>query len=249
MSPTEPSVSPKSVEVPSLRGKWAFITGASRGVGKQIALALAERGVNLVLHSRSSEHTVSVLERARALGVEAHGLAAELSDYASLDPLVDMALECSGGLDILYNNAGVQLSWRDTFDTHLDDYEKTFAINVIAPVRLCDRLLPQMIERGFGRVVNVTSGIINIPQLMCYSMSKAALDRYVRDMAPTLENTKVVMSLLDPGWLRTDLGSDAAPNAVESVLPGALVPLLLPDDAPSGRLFEAQDLKDWVEPR
>ena len=80
---------------------------------------------------------------------------------------------------------------------------------------------------------------------MCYSVSKAALDRYVRDMAPTLKGTGVVMSLLDPGWLRTDLGSDRAPNDVTSVIPGALVPLLLPDDAESGSLFEAQELRNW----
>lgn len=232
----------------SLAGKWALITGASRGIGEQLALELARRGTNLILHGRKLLNTANVLQRVLQLGVQAHALEAELSDYGTVDPLADRALELSGGLDILYNNAGVQLAWREKFfETNKADYDRTFAINVMAPVRLCDRIVPTMIERGFGRVVNVTSGIIHLPQLMCYSMSKAALERYTRDMVPILAGTGVVMSLLDPGWLRTDLGSSQAPNDVTSVLPGAIVPLLLPNDASSGQLFEAQELRDWVE--
>ena len=78
------------------------------------------------------------------------------------------------------------------------------------------------------------------PQLTAYAISKAAVDKFVRDFVPTLKDTGVVMSLLDPGWLRTDLGGPKAPNDPSTVLPGALVPALL-DDGPSGRLFAAQD--------
>ena len=75
--------------------------------------------------------------------------------------------------------------------------------------------------------MNVTSGIENIRELLPYSVSKAAVDRYVRDVSPSLTSTGVVMSLLDPGWLRTDLGGPNAPNAVETCRPGVLVPVLL----------------------
>ncbi len=100
-----------------------------------------------------------------------------------------------------------------------------------------------MIERGFGRVVNVTSGIKDQPQLMPYAASKAALDKYVYDMAPHLAGTGVTMNLLDPGWLRTDLGGSQAPNPVESVLPGALMPVLV-EDGTSGKWFNAQDYRE-----
>jgi 3-oxoacyl-[acyl-carrier protein] reductase len=98
-----------------------------------------------------------------------------------------------------------------------------------------------MLARNWGRIVNVSSGISNQPELMAYSCSKAAIERYVRDMMPTLLGTNVLMNLLDPGWLKTDLGGSFAPNDVDSVLPGALIPILLEKEQGSGILFCAQD--------
>jgi NAD(P)-dependent dehydrogenase (short-subunit alcohol dehydrogenase family) len=151
------------------------------------------------------------------------------------------ALAISGGIDILYNNAAIQIGWHDDrFATDPDDYRRQFQVNTIAPITLSNMMLPGMIGRGFGRVVNVTSGIKDLPELMAYAASKAALDKYVYDMAPHLAGTGVVMNLLDPGWLRTDLGGPQAPNAVESVLPGAMVPVLI-EDGTCGKWFSAQD--------
>ena len=98
-----------------------------------------------------------------------------------------------------------------------------------------------MIKRDWGRIINVTSGIADQPQLMTYSCSKAALDRYVRDMIPTLDGTNVLMNLLDPGWLRTELGGQEAPNHPDTVIPGALFPVLLEKEKGSGVLYQAQD--------
>ncbi len=111
---------------------------------------------------------------------------------------------------------------------------------MITPIRITYRLLAGMRERAFGRIVQVTSGIQDQPELMPYAASKAALDKFVRDMAPSLRGTGVLMNLLDPGWIRTDLGGPHAPGAVESVLPGALVPALV-DGEVQGVLFRAQD--------
>jgi 3-oxoacyl-[acyl-carrier protein] reductase len=226
-----------------LKGKWALVTGASRGVGKQVALGLAEQGCRLLLHARQRSNLEPLLKQLRERGVEARALAAELSDSAQVDALIDGVLREPGGVDILYNNAAIMSPWRDPHTTPQDDYRKSFEVNVIALTRLCDRLLPPMLQRGWGRIVNVTSGIENIRELLPYSMSKAAVDRYVRDVSPSLEGTGVIMSLLDPGWLRTDLGGDKAPNSVETCLPGALVPVLLADGAPSGRFYRAQDYR------
>ena len=96
-----------------------------------------------------------------------------------------------------------------------------------------------MIERGFGRIVNTTSGIQLEPQQAGYSASKAALNKITVDLASTVNNTDVIINLTDPGWCRTDLGGSYAPNAPESALPGVLVGAFI-DDKKSGRIFEAQ---------
>jgi 3-oxoacyl-[acyl-carrier protein] reductase len=224
-----------------IRGKWALVTGASRGVGKQIALGLADLGCNVVVHSRDRAHTAA-LERALAeRGVRVAAVAAELSDQAAVDGMLDEALAVAGGFDVLFNNAAVMTPFRDPYPTvTAADFRASFEVNVITPVRVTHRLLPGMLARGFGRIVQVTSGIADQPELMAYATSKAALDKFVRDMVPTLRGTGVLMNLLDPGWLRTDLGGPRAPNAVESVLPGALVPALV-DGEVHGVFFRAQD--------
>lgn len=226
-----------------LTGKWALITGASRGVGRQIALALGEHGCRLLLHGRQAAHNEGLARELSERGLEVKVLAAELSDAKAVDGMIDQVLSELGGVDILYNNAAIMTPWREAHTTPADDYRTSFEINVLALTRLCDRLLPPMLTRRWGRIVNVTSGIENIRELLPYSMSKAAVDRYVRDVSPSLEGTGVIMSLLDPGWLRTDLGGDKAPNAVETCRPGVLVPLLLDDSAPSGKFYRAQDYR------
>jgi 3-oxoacyl-[acyl-carrier protein] reductase len=227
----------------NLSGKRALITGASRGVGRQIALALAEHGSRLILHGRQASHCEGLASELREQGIEVEVVAAELSDGKAVDRLIDGVLQKHGGVDILYNNAAIMTPWREAHTTPTEDYRTSFEINVVALTRLCDRLLPPMLAKRWGRIVNVTSGIENIRELLPYSMSKAAVDRYVRDVSPSLEGTGVIMSLLDPGWLRTDLGGDKAPNAVETCRPGVLVPLLLDDAAPSGKFYRAQDYR------
>lgn len=225
-----------------IRNKWALVTGASRGVGLQVARALASKGCNLVIHSRKNEHTVPVAQQL-SKNVKVIQLEAELSDIEAVKEMAEKAEKLSGGIDILYNNAGVMTAYRtDFYAATQDEYLKSFLVNTIAPITICNIIIPQMIKRGFGRVVNVTSGIKDEPQLMPYAASKAALDKFVFDMANHLKGTGVLMNLMDPGWLRTDLGGPNAPNPVESVLPGALVPVLLEEQV-CGKLFRAQDFR------
>ncbi len=225
----------------NIKGKWALVTGASRGMGRQAALFLAQQGCNVVLHSRSLEHTAGLLEEIKALGVECFAVAAELADMSQVTAMMAEIDAKGTALDIILNNAAVQIAYRTEYlTTPAEDYSVSFAINTIAPMMICYHYLPGMIERGFGRIVNTTSGIDKEPQQAGYSASKAALDKVTADLGTTVEGTDVMINLTDPGWCRTDLGGPNAPNSVESAMPGIVLGVFL-DDKRSGRIFHAQD--------
>ena len=224
-----------------VKGRWAFITGASRGIGRLAAIFMAERGCNLVLHARSLEHLEPVLAQAKALGVEARGVAAELSDPEAVEKMLAEIDAMGVDIDIVLNNAGLQIAYReDYFSTPVSDYTESFKINTIAPAMICYHFMPKMIARGFGRIVNTTSGIALEPQQAGYSASKAALDKITIDLGSTVEGTDVCINLADPGWCRTDLGGPNAPNSPESAIPGMVVGAFI-NDRKSGRVFRAQD--------
>lgn len=223
-----------------VKGKWALITGASRGVGYQIALFMAKKGCNLILHSRTLAHTEQVLKEVKALSVEAFAVEAELSDPASVQKMLEEIDHRGVNVEIVFNDAGVQVAYRNEyFQTPVEDFTASFMINTIAPAMICYHFLPKMIEHGFGRIINTTSGIQGEPQQAGYSASKAALDKFTKDLATVIEGTDVLMNLTDPGWCRTDLGGSHAPNAVESCLPGIVTGAFV-DDKKSGRLLHAQ---------
>jgi short-subunit dehydrogenase len=223
----------------SVEGKWALITGASRGIGYLAALFMAEQGCNLVLHSRSLEHTKKIMAAVKALGIEAYALQADLANHQEVVGMLD-EIEAKGTpVDIVFNNAAVQVTYREDFwKTPLEDFDLSFQINFIAVTTICYRLIPRMIERGFGRVINTTSGIKDQPEQAAYSASKAALDKFTTDLGTKLEGTNVLINLTDPGWCRTDLGGPQAPNPPESSIPGVVVGAFV-DDTKSGRLFNA----------
>ena len=224
----------------SLQGKWAFVTGASRGVGAHLATGLAQLGCNLVLHSRDLSHTADLAARLRATGVSVVAVAAELADPAQIDPLLD-SVQAAAQIDILYNNAAIQVAKQKAlWQTSPQDLRRSLEVNLVSLIRICDRLAPPMVARGWGRIINLTSGIADQPEQTAYAVSKAGVDKYVRDFAPHLRGTGVQMTLLDPGWLRTDLGGPQAPGDPASVLPGALVPALMERDE-NGRFFQAQE--------
>lgn len=224
-----------------VNGKWALITGASRGIGYLTALFMAERGCNLVLHSRNVAHCEKVLHEVKSFGVDAYAIGADLSDLSAIENMLRTIDEKGTQIDIILNNAGVQIAYRNQYlETPSSDYEISFRINTIAPMMICYHFLPKMAERGFGRIVNTTSGINLDPYQAGYSASKAALDKVTIDLGSKYNGTDITLSLADPGWCRTDLGGPNAPNAPESALPGVVIGAFI-DDKKSGRCFAAPD--------
>ena len=223
----------------NVKGRWALITGASRGIGYLTALFMAQQGCNLILHSRKPENTEKVLSEVKALGVDAYTVSAELSDLDAVAAMLKEIDERGTVVDIVLNNAGLQIAYRNEYySTPVSDYTESFKINTIAPAMICYHFMPKMIERGFGRILNTTSGIRLEPQQAGYSASKAALDKITIDLGSTVEGTDVMINLTDPGWCRTDLGGPHAPNAPESAIPGIVVGAFV-DDRKSGRYLNA----------
>jgi 3-oxoacyl-[acyl-carrier protein] reductase len=231
----------ENVAMISVKGKWALITGASRGIGYLTAVFMAKQGCNLVLHSRTLQHTLKVLEEVKAFGVEAYCVKADLANHSEVVTMLD-EIEAKGTeIDIVFNNAAVQVAYqKDYWKTPLEGIDLSLRINFIAVATICYRLIPKMIERGFGRVINTTSGIKDQPEQAGYSASKAALDKFTRDLGTKLEGSNVLINLTDPGWCRTDLGGPQAPNPPEHSIPGVAIGAFV-NDQKSGRLFNAGD--------
>lgn len=223
-----------------VKGKWALITGAARGIGYLTALFMAEQGCNLILHSRSLSHTEKVLREVEALGVSARAVAADLSDPEAVKRMLDEIDSFQVDVDIVLNNAGLQIAYRtDYCQTPVSDYEISFRVNTIAPALICYHFLPKMMKKGTGRILNTTSGIALDVCQAGYSASKAALNKITVDLGSKVQGTDVMINLTDPGWCRTDLGGQHAPNAPESAIPGIVVGVFA-DDKKSGRNLGAQ---------
>ncbi|MDE7121058.1 MAG: SDR family oxidoreductase [Oscillospiraceae bacterium] len=225
----------------SVQNQWAFITGSARGLGALTAKLLAQQGCNLILHGREISHCDEILREVRSFGVKAYVVGAELSDPDAIREMLDEIDRKMPSVGIVFNNAGMQTGYlKHYFETPVSDFTISFQINTIAPALICYHFLPKMMQAGFGRIINITSGIALEPEQAGYSASKAALDKITIDLASKIDGTDVMLNLVDPGWCRTDMGGIHAPNAPESAIPGIAVPAFL-NDQRSGRLFRAQE--------
>jgi 3-oxoacyl-[acyl-carrier protein] reductase len=227
-----------------LENQWALVTGSSRGIGRQIVFGLAERKCNVIVHGRQAAHLDKVLGELKQFGVRTGAVEGDLATQAGIESVIAGVGQITDRIDILYNNAAIQSQWKPIWDFTQADWQGILQINLFAMVALCNGFGPGMKTRGYGRIVNLSSGIRDVPNLTPYSVSKAAVDKYTADLAAELRGSGVLVNALDPGWLRTDLGGPNGEHEVETVLPGALVPALLDADGPSGRVYAAQDYRD-----
>jgi len=225
-----------------VKNKWALVTGASRGIGREIALAMAKNGANVIVHSRKVAHTESLVEEIKELGVDVFPVAAELSSEEEVRTMADTVLEKTT-VDILFNNAGVMSKSQDP-QWHVDtsEYIRTYQVNVIAPMILIEKFLPGMLEQKFGRIINTTSGVKNQPALGAYAASKGALDKLTKDYAPKLKAKNVAINAVDPGWIKTDMGGEQASSEVDTVIPGMIIGAFVPKGV-TGQWLAAQEFR------
>ena len=233
-----------------LDGRTALVTGASKGLGLEIARLFARRGARLILTARGERE----LDRAaRELGerTEVLALPGDISNRSHVERLVREGLARFGRIDVLVNNASaLGLSPMPELASYpLDALDDVFRVNVLAPLHLTQLVLPEMIAAGQGVIVNVSSdaGVVAYPTWGGYGASKAALEHLSRVLAAELEGKSrgVRVYVVDPGDMNTEMHRQAEPGIDLSHLPGpemsapAIVRLVEEETAPFGR-FEAQ---------
>ncbi|NEV94934.1 SDR family oxidoreductase [Psychroflexus sp. YR1-1] len=223
-----------------IKNKNALVTGSSRGIGQQIALGLAEKGCHVIVHGRKPEHCEETLKLLKSYEVNTYAVHGELSEKEGIEQVIEQVNKLEISIDILYNNAAIMTSYKEDFwDHQWEDWMESMKVNVLSVYKLCSAFIPQMIENGFGRVINLVSGIKDQPELLPYSASKWAASKITIDLAVKLEGTGVRVNSLDPQWISTDLGGEFADHTVDEVLPGALQPAMIENDGPNGETFSA----------
>ena len=228
----------------------ALVTGANRGIGLEIVRQLARRGMTAVLAARSLAKGKAAAASLSAEGIEVPVIGLDVSDGDSVRVAVADILGRFGRIDVLINNAGILEEGfnpedASVFDAPIDRVMKTFATNTVGPLRLIEAFVPGMRERGYGRVVNLSSGAGQLADMgagyPAYRMSKAALNALTRITAAELGPGNVKINAMCPGWVRTEMGGPNATRTVEKGAETAVWLATLPANGPSGGFF--RDMK------
>jgi NAD(P)-dependent dehydrogenase (short-subunit alcohol dehydrogenase family) len=232
------------------RRRVALVTGANRGMGLETCRQLLDRGMRVVMTGRDE----GAIERACHLLGHAAGNASPLrmdvTDPASIEAACRTVADRFGAVDVLVNNAAVLLFENSSvLSIPADAFQRTFETNVAGAIEVCRALVPPMAARGYGRVVNVSSGAGQLTTMStyapAYSISKAALNAFTRILAETYRAKGVLANAVDPGWVRTDMGGPSAPRSVQQGVDTIVWLATLPDDGPTGGFFRDRRSIEW----
>ena len=179
----------------NISGKFALVTGSTKGIGKAIADRLVQDNVNVIVHGRSKDEVAKVKASINAYG----GVFGDLSSSEGCDDVIAQ-VKAIGEIDILINNAGI-FSVEDFFEIDDEQWLKYFQVNVMSTVRVCRAFMPQMLKSDWGRIINVSSeaAIKPLPQMIHYSMTKTSQLALSRGLAELTKGTKVTVNSVLPG--------------------------------------------------
>ena len=186
----------------SLEGKRGLITGAGRGMGRSMALAMARHGADVVVAARTKSEVDSVASEINALGRRGFALTVDLMKVEGIEPMVNRAAELLGGIDILVNNAGGSLA-SDPTDL-VKTIQENITLNLVQVACMIQASLPYMIKQKWGRIINTGSGAATRAGMFpAYTASKHALVGYSRTLAQTVARHGINVNVVNPGWTRT----------------------------------------------
>jgi 3-hydroxybutyrate dehydrogenase len=194
----------------------ALVTGGGRGIGRAIVLRLAKDGLRVAVGARTGEQVQETADAARAAGATALALTLDVADAASITAAVERTVHELGPVDVLVNNAGVAES-APLARTDPELWERHLQVNVTGPYLLTRAVLPGMLERRWGRVINVASlaGLYGSPYVTAYTASKHALVGFTRALATEVAGKGVTVNALCPGFAATDMVWRGAKNIVD----------------------------------
>jgi NAD(P)-dependent dehydrogenase (short-subunit alcohol dehydrogenase family) len=231
-------------------GPIAIVTGANRGIGFEVCRQLAQKGVRVILTSRDENKGQAAVGRLEAEGLEADYYPLDVTDPGSIQRLRDFVERQYGRLDILVNNAAVYLDDRHSLlAVDYDLLRLTMDTNAYGPLLLTQAFVPLMRKNGYGRIVNVSSGIGELSDLgsswPAYRLSKILLNIQTRIIAMELRGSNILINAMCPGWVRTDMGGPGAPLSIEEGADTIVWLALLPVDGPQGGYFRDRLSIDW----
>lgn len=237
-----------------LEGKVAIITGASRGIGRVFALRFAEEGAKLLLTTTNLKRAAGVVKEINAKGGEAVAMEADISDENATKKMAEKVMQQYGKVDILVNNAGVWFGveakpW-DAWT--VEDWDRMFAVNVKGTWLCCKAIAPLMIKQSGGRIINISSHIIRVPDaqfFLAYALSKAAIYTMTQCLARALGPSGINVNAIGPGYTATEasLGQSSSQETFKNVIAAqSLKRREEPEDVAGAAVFLASKDSDFI---
>lgn len=232
----------------------AVVTGANRGIGLEVVRQLAREGFITVLCARDLEKGRAAAASLASEGLEPAVVALDVTSGDSVRAAIAEIMELFGRIDVLVNNAailkeGMTPEDASVLDVSADLVMETYLTNTVGPLRLIQAVVPIMQERGYGRIVNVSSGAGQLDDMRhgfpAYRMSKVALNALTRITASELGAGTIKVNAACPGWVRTELGGANATRSVEEGAETVVWLATLPDNGPSGGFFRDKKPLPW----
>ena len=219
----------------NLKDKVVLITGAGSGLGKALAVAAGQVGAKVICAGRRKDkiqHTADEVSKAGGMGT---AVEMDVTDLKSVEKGLKQA-EKMGPIEILFNNAGIITGLKAVQDLPIEEWDKIMATNVRGPYLLIRSILPGMIQRGFGRIVNISAPIKHLPKASAYCASKCALDSLTKAVGYELKGVDVIINAVEPPFLDTEMHKGG--KKPEEVVAQILELATLETGAPSGRVIK-----------
>jgi len=208
----------------NLRDKGILITGAGSGLGKALAIAAGQAGAKVVCAGRRKDRIEQTAAEVTKAGGVGFAVEMDVTDAKSVEKGVKHA-EKNGPIEILINNAGIITGMKAVQDLPVEEWDKIMATNVRGPYLLIRAILPGMIQRGFGRIVNISAPIKHLPKASAYCASKCALDSLTKAVSYELKGVDVIINAVEPPFLDTEMhkGGKKPEEVVAQILDQAVL--------------------------